>query len=56
MSSLAYTWKSYSRNVDAVQLMEDCIQNRRRVLGPDPPETLSSLSTLSNWRKKSAPS
>jgi len=30
MNNLAYMWKSYGRNADAVQLMEDCIQICRR--------------------------
>ena len=55
MANLAYTWKSLGRNADAIQFMEDCIQIHRRVFGSDHPETLSLLSTLSKWRKKSAP-
>ncbi|KAI8624325.1 P-loop containing nucleoside triphosphate hydrolase protein [Xylariaceae sp. FL1651] len=42
--------KSLGRNINAVQLMEDCIQIRRVVLRPDHPDTLLSLSTLNNWR------
>lgn len=49
MGSLAFTWKDQGRDTDALALMENCAQARRRVLGADHPDTLSSLATVANW-------
>ncbi|KAI3334070.1 hypothetical protein F4824DRAFT_469682 [Ustulina deusta] len=34
MTNLAFTWKSQSRNTEAVQLMQQCVQLLVHVLGP----------------------
>ncbi|KAH8913126.1 hypothetical protein BR93DRAFT_871538, partial [Coniochaeta sp. PMI_546] len=49
MNNLAFTWKSQGRHQDALALMQDCVEARQRVLGPQHPDTLSSLATVSKW-------
>ncbi|KAK0745454.1 hypothetical protein B0T18DRAFT_409481 [Schizothecium vesticola] len=49
MNNLAITWKGQGRHADALALMEDCAQARRRVLGEEHPYTLSTLATVATW-------
>jgi hypothetical protein len=49
MHNLAFTWESQGRHADALSLMEDCAQARRRVLGEEHPYTLSSLAAVGKW-------
>ncbi|KAK3338064.1 hypothetical protein B0H65DRAFT_477643 [Neurospora tetraspora] len=49
MANLAFTWNSQGRHEDALALMQDCVEARQRVLGPEHPDTLSSLATVSKW-------
>ena len=46
MNSLAFTWKGQGRDVEAVQLMEGCVQLRRRILGNGHSHFLSSRAAL----------
>ncbi|PQE18243.1 hypothetical protein CJF30_00010977 [Rutstroemia sp. NJR-2017a BBW] len=50
MENLAFTWKRTNRAAQAITLMEECIQSRKRVLGLDHPDTLSSCSVLAAWK------
>ncbi|CZR68212.1 related to kinesin light chain [Phialocephala subalpina] len=50
MSNLAFTWKRTGRETEAIRLMEECTQLRKRVLGLDHPDTLSSCTTLIAWK------
>jgi hypothetical protein len=49
MNSLAFTWKGQGRGVDALKLMEKCVQMQTRILGVDHPHTLSSSATWIEW-------
>ncbi|KAH9234753.1 hypothetical protein K456DRAFT_1835619, partial [Colletotrichum gloeosporioides 23] len=49
MHNLAFTWKDLERWEDAMQLLQDCVRRRENVLGVDHPETMSSVSALSDW-------
>ena len=49
MHNLAFTWKSQSRNVEAISLTKDCFKLRNRVLGPKHPDTKTSLEVLHRW-------
>ncbi|KAK0737943.1 hypothetical protein B0T18DRAFT_420882, partial [Schizothecium vesticola] len=49
MNNLAFTWKGQGRRVDALALMNDCAQARRRVLGEEHPYTLTSLAAVAEW-------
>ncbi|OCK72663.1 hypothetical protein K432DRAFT_104562, partial [Lepidopterella palustris CBS 459.81] len=49
MNNLAHTWKSQSRNEDAILLMRKCCQLLNQILGPRHPHTEASLKTLSEW-------
>lgn len=46
MHNLAYTWKSQSRNEEAISLMEDHFELWNQVLGPEHPDTETSLEAL----------
>jgi predicted dehydrogenase len=37
---------------DALELTQNCLRLRQRVLGPDHPHTVSTLSALSGWTRK----
>lgn len=50
MSSLAYTWKSLGNNQTAFALMNECFELRTKALGPERPDTTSSLHTLRSWK------
>jgi hypothetical protein len=50
MNNLAFTWKGTGREIEAVKLMEECIQSRKRVLGLNHPGTISSCTTLDTWK------
>ena len=49
MANLAFTWKSQGRHADALALMVACAQAQQRILGPEHPYTLSSLTTVDKW-------
>ncbi|KAK0713243.1 hypothetical protein B0T26DRAFT_716856, partial [Lasiosphaeria miniovina] len=51
MNNLAFTWEDQGRRGDALALMEDCAQARRRVLGEEHPYTLSSLAAVAEWSR-----
>jgi hypothetical protein len=50
MNNLAFTWKEQGRDTEALNLMEECITGRTRILGTDHPDTLSSRTTLLGWQ------
>ena len=45
-ANLARTWKSQSRNGEAISLMEMCFQLQKQIVGPHHPDTESSLEAL----------
>ncbi|KAF2727198.1 hypothetical protein EJ04DRAFT_451809, partial [Polyplosphaeria fusca] len=50
MANLAHTWKSQSRNEEAISLMEKCFELQKRILGTHHPSTETSLEALTEWR------
>ena len=52
MGNLAFTWKSQGRLSDALEVMQNCLHLRQRVLGLYYPYTVSPRSTLTNWLNK----
>ena len=50
INNLAYTWKSLGRDVEALQLMEQCFELRTQKLGADHPDTIGSRKTLLKWK------
>jgi hypothetical protein len=50
MNNLAFTLKQTGRGTEAVRLMEECMQLRKRILGLDHPDTLSSCTSLAAWK------
>jgi Tetratricopeptide repeat len=50
MGNLAFILKGQGHDDKAVLLMEECFQLQKQVLGPQHPYTMSSLSTLNEWR------
>lgn len=50
MQNLACIWKETGKGVQAIRLLEECIQSRKRILSPDHPDTLSSCSTVATRR------
>ena len=52
MYSLAYTWKSQSRNTDAISLMENCVKLQDQVLGPEHPDMKTSFEILRWWESE----
>ncbi|PQE14359.1 hypothetical protein CJF30_00006939 [Rutstroemia sp. NJR-2017a BBW] len=50
INNLALTWKKTGRTIQAIRLMEECIESRKRVLRFDHPYTLSSCSALAEWK------
>ena len=52
MVNLAFTWKSQGRNVEAVALMRQCVQQRQRVLTPSHPNLKSCLAALEKWKSE----
>ncbi|PGG99208.1 hypothetical protein AJ79_08638 [Helicocarpus griseus UAMH5409] len=53
MNNLAFTWKSMGRHGDALSLIQTCSTLQRRVLGPDHPDTVSTLQALIEWQNES---
>jgi hypothetical protein len=50
MHNLAFTWKRYGRDKEALELMEECVIARTRILGTNHPYTLSSCEALLAWQ------
>jgi hypothetical protein len=50
MNNLAPTWKGAGKGNEAIRLMEECVQLRKRVLGFNHPDTLSSCRALATWK------
>ena len=46
MNNLAIMWKSQGRNEEAIVLMKECVELRKKVLGPSHPDTEQSLEAL----------
>jgi tetratricopeptide repeat protein len=53
LTSMAFTWKGQGKDAEALQLMEYCVQRRKRVLGVQHPHFLSSHTTLCNRKLSS---
>jgi hypothetical protein len=49
MANLAFTWEAQNRNVEAIVLMRQCVQQCQRVLKASHPDLVSSLSVLEQW-------
>ncbi|KAL4914540.1 hypothetical protein BDW62DRAFT_213413 [Aspergillus aurantiobrunneus] len=49
MANLACTWASLGNIQDALALMNKCIELRKKVLGSDHLNTMSSCNALTNW-------
>ena len=54
MDNLARTWRGTGKKTAAVQMMSDCVQRRRRVLGASHPYYLGSHATLVEWQTEQA--
>ena len=52
MYNLARTWKSQSRNEEAISLMKDCFKLRNQILGPEHPDTKISFKVLYKWESE----
>ncbi|KAF2787606.1 hypothetical protein K505DRAFT_257322, partial [Melanomma pulvis-pyrius CBS 109.77] len=54
IANLAYTWKSQSRNEEAILLMEKCVKLQKRILGYHHPDTKVSIKNLNSWQIESS--
>lgn len=52
INNLAFAWKGSGRSTEAIRLMEECVQVRRRVLGIEHPDTQLSSSALDQWMQE----
>lgn len=50
MNNLAFTWKEQDRDTEALNLIEEYITVRTRILGNNYPDTLSSRIILLRWQ------
>ncbi|KAL2803059.1 hypothetical protein BJX63DRAFT_86550 [Aspergillus granulosus] len=49
MHSLAFTLKELGKTSDALSLIKECANLRKKVLGSDNPHAISSFNALSKW-------
>ena len=54
MNNLAYTQKSLGREVEAIELMRECVQLCQQRFKPNHPNLLSSLAALAQWEAEHA--
>ncbi|KAK4206031.1 hypothetical protein QBC37DRAFT_329451 [Rhypophila decipiens] len=52
MANLAFTWKGQGRLKDALDLMKGCCFFRTRKLGPEHPDTISSMVSSRVWQQE----
>jgi hypothetical protein len=52
MDNLAIIWKGHGRDIDALQLMKQCVEARAKILGANHPYTLSSSTILLEWERE----
>ena len=50
MNNLAFTFKNRGEVEKATRLIEECVEKRKQVLGPNHPDTRDSEEALSSWR------
>jgi hypothetical protein len=50
MINLAYTWISQERDTEAITLMQHAVNLSTETLGPDHPDTVTSLAILHEWQ------
>jgi hypothetical protein len=50
MTNLAFLWKEQGRDMEAIQLMEDCAQRLKCILGDSHPDFSSSDKILAEWK------
>ncbi|KUJ10971.1 uncharacterized protein LY89DRAFT_253247 [Mollisia scopiformis] len=50
MNNLAFTWKGSGKEIEAVRLMEECVQLRKRILGVNYPDSISFCTALNTWK------
>ena len=46
MNNLAFIWKEMGRDTEAITLIDECVQLRKRTLGVNHPKTIASSSAL----------
>jgi Tetratricopeptide repeat len=49
MNNVAFALRAQGRDAEAVELMKDCVQRCKRVLGTHHPDFLSSYAALTDW-------
>lgn len=49
MANLAFTWERQCRYVEAIGLMQECVDRRQVVLGINHPHYVLSYNTLDSW-------
>ncbi|KAF1829132.1 hypothetical protein BDW02DRAFT_510708, partial [Decorospora gaudefroyi] len=54
MNNLAYTQKSLGRDVEAIELMRECVQLCQQRFRPNHPNLLSFLAALAQWEAEHA--
>ena len=52
IANLAFTLKSQIRYKEAISLMENCFELQKRILGPQHPDTESSLQAIYEWKSE----
>jgi hypothetical protein len=50
MNNLASTWKAQGQDTKAIQLMTDCVQRTKRILGVKHPSYLTFSQALTKWQ------
>ena len=49
MNNLAFTWKSLSRDREAIDLMRNVVDLSTKLLGSQHPDTIDSTESLDDW-------
>jgi hypothetical protein len=52
MNNLAFTLKGQGRHMEAIKLMQDCVQLSKRTLGANHPHSLHFARTLAQWQEQ----
>jgi hypothetical protein len=50
MENLALIWRGNGRDMEAIQLLQKCVQLRKQILGGDHPYAISSSARLVEWQ------
>ncbi|KAF1829023.1 hypothetical protein BDW02DRAFT_510943, partial [Decorospora gaudefroyi] len=54
MNNLAYTQKLLGREIEAIELIRECVQLCQQRFRPNHPNLLSSLAALARWESEDA--